>query len=178
MTTLIDNFGGTLPIFVLGIIELVAIFYFYGLQNICIDVQFMSGRNVSFYWRICWFLLAPAIMMIVLIYSTVTMESLTYAGQPFPRPYIVAGWSLFFVAMLQIPLWFAWDFYQKAKIYDLSTAFCATFKCTQVWGPRAVNNKTEWHKYREEMKERARCKANANNHSKLRRKIATALGFE
>lgn len=178
MTTLIDNFGGTLPIFVLGIIELVAIFYFYGLQNLCIDVQFMSGRNVSFYWRICWFLLAPVIMMIVLIYSTITMESLTYAGQPFPRPYIIAGWSIFYLAMLQIPLWFAWSFYQNAKVYHLSAAFRKTFNCTTVWGPRLAANKTEWQKYREEMKERSRCKAKASNHSKLRRRITTALGFD
>lgn len=177
MTTLIDNFGGTLPIFVLGIIEIVAIFYFYGLNNLCVDVEYMTGRNVSFYWRICWYLLAPLIMTVVFIYSTITMESLTYAGLPFPRPYIIAGWCIFFSAMLQIPIWFAWDYYKNAKENSLGVAFCETFKSTKRWGPRAANNKTEWRKYREEMKERVRSKANAKNHSELRRKISAAFGF-
>lgn len=178
MTTLVDNFGGTLPIFVLGIFELVGIFYFYGLENLCIDVEFMAGRHVSFYWRICWFLLAPVVMTIVLIYSTVTMESLTYAGQPFPRPYIFAGWSIFYVAMAQVPVWFAWHFYQNTKEHDgLGAAFVATFRPIKRWGPRGAANKTDWLKHREEIKERTRAKATASNHSRLRRRFTAAFGW-
>lgn len=177
MTTLIDNFGGTLPIFVLGIFELIAIFYFYGLENLCIDIEFMTGRKVTFYWRICWFLLAPLTMTIVFIYSTITMEPLTYAGLNFPRSYIVAGWCLFLFALLQIPLWFSWYYFKNTKTDSLWNAFRKTFKYTKRWGPRDYNNKTEWLKYREEVKQRNQSSANAANHSAFRRKFNSSFGY-
>lgn len=153
MVTLVDNFGGTLPIFVLGIFELIAIFYFYGLANLCNDIKFMTGRHVTFYWRICWFLLAPLTMTIVFIYSTITMESLTYAGEKYPTPYLVAGWSIFLFAMLQLPLWFAWHLVLTKNQSSFYQVLKESFRATKRWGPRDINNRTEWLKHNEEIKQ-------------------------
>lgn len=171
MVTLVDNFGGTLPIFVLAIFEIVAIFYFYGLEKLCIDIEFMTRRRVTFYWRICWFVLAPVIMSIVYIYSSITMKPLRYAGLDYPSQYLVIGWSIFLFAMLQLPIWFIWQYTRQPK-----KALLESFKSTKLWGPRKQSDRNEWLKHHEEFKERSRTVANASGHSKLMQKIYLAFG--
>lgn len=174
MTTLVDNFGGTLSIFVLGIFELIAIFYFYGLEDICIDIEFMTGRRVTFYWRICWLLLSPITMSIVFIYSTITMKPLTYSGLDFPTEYVVGGWCIFLVAMIQIPLW---SFYHLNRNPDVrKQSVRRWFNETQRWGPLDQTNRNEWMKYKEEYKQRTRAAAKAANHPRWLRKIYLIFG--
>lgn len=174
MTALVDNFGGTLPIFVLAIFEIVAIFYFYGLENLCIDIEFMTRRRVTFYWRICWFLLAPVIMTIVYIYSSITMEPLKYAGHDYPTKYLVIGWSIFLIAMMQLPLWFIYRF--ATSPLPASKAIVDIFHSTPLWGPRKPTDRNEWLKYHEEVKQRSRNIANASGHSRLVRSFNFAFG--
>ena len=38
MLTLVDHFGGTFLVFALAIVEIIAIFWIYGLENICNDL--------------------------------------------------------------------------------------------------------------------------------------------
>lgn len=174
MVTLVDNFGGTLPIFVLAIFEIIAIFYFYGLENLCHDIEFMTGRRVTFYWRICWFLLAPVVMTIVYVYSSITMESLQYAGLDYPPKYLYIGWSIFFFAMIQIPLWFGCRVVKSSE--PLGKAIMKSFRYTKLWGPRKETNRNEWLKYTEEVKERSRNAANDRGHTNFRRKYNLAFG--
>lgn len=174
MVTLVDNFGGTLPIFVLGIFELVAIFYFYGLENLCIDIEFMTKRRVTFYWRFCWFVLAPLIMTIVYIYSSITMKPLQYAGLDYPTRYLVIGWSIFIFAIFQLPIWFIFRFARSNL--SASDTIIKIFKYTKLWGPRKENDRNEWLKYREEVKQRSRTIANGTGHSKLKKAYNFAFG--
>ncbi|XP_055305392.1 sodium-dependent nutrient amino acid transporter 1 isoform X1 [Sitodiplosis mosellana] len=174
MTVLVDNFGGTLPLFVLGIFEIIAIFYFYGLENLCIDIEFMTKRRVTFYWRLCWFFLAPVLMSIVYIHSSITMEPLKYAGHEYPTKYIVIGWGIFLFAMIQLPIWFIYRFARSPL--PASKAIVDIFHSTNLWGPRKQNDRNEWLKYHEEVKQRSRNNAKASGHSRLVRAFNLALG--
>lgn len=174
MTALVDNFGGTLPIFVLAIFEIVAIFYFYGLENLCNDVEFMTSRHVTFYWRICWLVLAPVIMTIVYVYSSITMKPLQYSGLDYPIAYLYGGWAIFLLALLQLPICFFWEFLRSPK--PARQAFVASFQPTALWGPRRPNDRNDWLKYREEARQRSRTLASASGHSKLKQSIYLAFG--
>lgn len=176
MITLVDNFGGTLPIFVLGIFEIIGIFYFYGLEDLCNDVEFMTGRYVTFYWRICWILLAPVTMIIVYVYSTITMKPLTYANLDYPSEYLVAGWSIFWIAMLQLPLWFSWHMARTKSALSFSDKLKNCVQATKRWGPRDPNHRTEWLKFKEEKRQKSRAAAQASNHSEWIKKIFLAFG--
>ena len=68
MLQLVDYFGGTFLIFALAIFELVGIFWIYGIENFCWDLEFMLKRPVTPFWRLSWFILTPAIMITILIY--------------------------------------------------------------------------------------------------------------
>ena len=46
----------------------------------CLDIEFMLGLKTSFYWRMCWGIITPVMMMVVFFYSLVTTEQLLFGG--------------------------------------------------------------------------------------------------
>jgi solute carrier family 6 amino acid transporter-like protein 5/7/9/14 len=58
--------------------------FFPGVDNFCSDVEFMAGRKLSPYWRLCWGIITPVLMIAILLYSVATMEPETYQDKPFP----------------------------------------------------------------------------------------------
>lgn len=82
--TMVDHFGGTFVIFVLAIIEMVVVMWWYGLNNFCMDIEFMLKRKVGIYWRICWGLLTPVLLIIIFAYFLITLTKLQYAGHDYP----------------------------------------------------------------------------------------------
>lgn len=84
MLNLVDHFGGTFLIFVLAIGELIGVMWIYGLEHLCNDVQFMIGQRPGWYWRVCWLIITPILMIFVFIYSMATLEPLLYAGKEYP----------------------------------------------------------------------------------------------
>lgn len=61
-----------------------------GLENICLDIEFMSNRKTSIYWRFCWGFITPAMMIIVFIYALVTVEALVF-GEDYIYPVLAYG---------------------------------------------------------------------------------------
>lgn len=102
------------------------------------------------------------------------MKPLQYAGLDFPTQYLIIGWSIFAFAMLQLPIWFIWQFCRSDDPPKL--AFINSFKSSKLWGPRRQTDRNEWLKYREEVKERSRTNAKASGHSKFMQKINLAFG--
>lgn len=139
------------------------------------DLEFATGRFVTFYWRICWLVLAPLIMTIVFVYSTATMQQLTYSGLDYPIEYLVGGWSIFLIGMFQIPLWASWTIANKSRTYGCS-AVRKTFAPSKYWGPQNPQIRIEWMKYKEEALERRRMLAKASNHGPIKRKLYTLFG--
>ena len=133
MLTLVDYFGGTFLVFALAIIEIIAIFWIYGLENICNDLEFMLNRHVTLYWRLCWGVVTPCLMLLIFLYSLVNFASPTYSKLHFPDGYLAAGWAIFAIGMLQLPLWGAWVVSRKnegniSKVIIVKYFNCIHFK--------------------------------------------------
>lgn len=79
-----DYYGGTFVAIIVAVLEIATIFWIYGLSNFLNDAEFMLGSRPSFYWRLCWAVIAPLLMIFILICTIVTYESPTYDGVPFP----------------------------------------------------------------------------------------------
>lgn len=75
---LLDFFGATFVALVLAIFELVAIGWVYGVKRVCRDVEFMLGIKTSIYYRICWAVITPLLMLAILVYMLVLYEPLKY----------------------------------------------------------------------------------------------------
>lgn len=79
-----DFFGASFVAFVLGIAELITFAWIYGVNRICLDIEFMLGIKTSWYWRICWSFVTPGLMIAILIYHIATLEPLTYKNYVYP----------------------------------------------------------------------------------------------
>lgn len=49
-----------------------------GVSRLCKDVEFMLGVKTGIYWRICWAVVTPALMIGIFIYFLLTWEPITY----------------------------------------------------------------------------------------------------
>lgn len=97
---LVDHFGATFLIYVMATLEIVGICWIYGLDNVCRDLEFMLEKQmckrVSIYWKICWALIIPAVLFIVIILSLVEFgeNGISLGGKPYPVGYLIFGWIL------------------------------------------------------------------------------------
>ncbi|XP_030377442.1 sodium-dependent nutrient amino acid transporter 1 isoform X2 [Scaptodrosophila lebanonensis] len=134
MLTLVDFFGASMIALVLGIAELYTIGWIYGTDRLCKDVEFMMGRKVGKYWRLCWAVITPLIMTVILIYFYATYEPLTYNNIIYPHWAYSIGWTITAFGILQLPLWMI-----IAIIRDpgktLSEKIRGAFSPKKNWGP-------------------------------------------
>lgn len=87
MLNMVDYFGVSMVVYVLAIAELLTLGWIYGVSQICKDAEFMLGIKTSWYWRICWGIITPLMMIAILIYQIVQYEPLKYNGYEYPTTY-------------------------------------------------------------------------------------------
>jgi solute carrier family 6 amino acid transporter-like protein 5/7/9/14 len=81
---LVDSYGAGFIIYIIAILELIGMIWFYGLNNIVYDIEFMlKKKKLSIYWKLCW-LLIPVVLFAVLIYSLAIGEELRHEKLPYP----------------------------------------------------------------------------------------------
>ncbi|XP_013882035.1 sodium-dependent neutral amino acid transporter B(0)AT1 [Austrofundulus limnaeus] len=78
--TLFDNFAGSVPLLSIGLFELIAIVYIYGIDRFNNDLQFMIGHKPSIFWQVSWRFISPLIILVILVFYLVTQaqQELTY----------------------------------------------------------------------------------------------------
>ncbi|PFX32331.1 Sodium-dependent neutral amino acid transporter B(0)AT3 [Stylophora pistillata] len=101
-----DSFAGNLPLLLIAICECVGVCYFYGITRFSDDIEYMTGSRPNIFWKICWMLVTPVAMLVILIASIVLMsqgkasyyawnkEMATYEKVPYP------GWAVFIAVIL------------------------------------------------------------------------------
>lgn len=84
MVDFIDYFGANFVIYVMAMLEVAAISWVYGLNSFCQDIEFMLGRKVGWYWKLCWGFVIPVFLFVILIYAMATQGQLKYNEIPYP----------------------------------------------------------------------------------------------
>ncbi|GAB0095809.1 Transporter [Sergentomyia squamirostris] len=151
MLDLVDHYGGTFLIFALAVVELVAIFWVYGLNDFIMDTQFMCKRYLGPYWRYCWTLVTPVFMMIIFVYHMSSLKPLTFGDSDYPEAAHVAGWILFSIGVIQLPIWAIYAVGCKAPVWE---SLCASMRPAPKWGPKDPKVYKEWKQFKVDLKER------------------------
>lgn len=156
MLTLVDHFGGTFTCFVMTTAEVMIIVWWYGLDNFCLDIEFMLKRKVGVYWRITWGVLTPLALLVILLYFIATLETLTYNNVPFPSAALTFGWLVCVVAVSQPLLWWMYFVFKNRKL-GLEQSLKKSISKGR-WGPKRASVYKEWTAfkkgvYEERMKE-------------------------
>jgi len=63
---LVDHFAASISIMYLAFFEVIAISWFYGAHRLAKNVREMTGRLPSQYIQFCWWVAAPALLMVSL----------------------------------------------------------------------------------------------------------------
>jgi len=169
MLNLVDHFAGTFLVFALAILQLVGVFWIYGIENFCWDAEFMLNRKVTIFWRISWFLVTPVFMIVIFIYTMIKLENPTYSGKQFPEAALIAGWIIFSVGVSQTVIWAIW-----IAMRSNSSAVTALLSPNPQWGPKSLILRKEWQAFKSEKLEKRRIQS--NGHSKLRQMVNILLG--
>lgn len=183
MLNLVDFYGVSFIVFILAIGEVVAICWIYGKNNcfiflwcwkwsliviwfigvnrLCRDIEFMINIKTGWYWRICWGILTPVLMITIQIYNFFTYTPLTYKGQSYPgwanckfsnsiwfcfesvsmsiinHCFLIIsalGWTISAIGIAQLPLWAGVAYLRR--FFSSNTKSSNPFRPTSNWGPR------------------------------------------
>jgi solute carrier family 6 (neurotransmitter transporter, glycine) member 5/9 len=83
LINLLDFYGASFVALILAIIELVTVSWIYGVDRFCADIEFMLKRKTGIYWRSCWLIFTPFIMISVFVYFVWTWKSIDYNGNEY-----------------------------------------------------------------------------------------------
>ncbi|XP_076679950.1 sodium-dependent nutrient amino acid transporter 1 [Andrena cerasifolii] len=158
LLTLVDYYGTSFVVFILASFEITAVTWLYGIQNFLDDLEFMLDRKTSSYWRICWFLVVPLILIIIFFYTVATLSPVTYAGKAFPTSAHAAGATLLCFSVFQIPFWMMVEMVKNRNLsllQNLKTSFLPTSE----WGPKGTKCKKDWLLFKEEKAKERRLRA-------------------
>jgi len=163
---LVDHFGGTFVIFALVIVEIIAICWIYNIENLSIDLQFMTKRIVTIYWRTNWTFLTPIFMSVIFVYYLVKLENPKYSGWEYPTLTLAGGWFIFFLAIAQVPI-FAIIHLIKHSGKGFWTTLKNGFKPNRHWGPKNPKLNSEWLRFKDDIQEHRQKEAYSMGHSRL-----------
>ncbi|XP_045772165.1 uncharacterized protein LOC123872079 [Maniola jurtina] len=148
---IVDYYGGTFLILFCGIAEILAVFWIYGLENICTDIEFMLGISTSIYWRFCWGIITPAMMIVVFIYALFSFDNLLFAGHyVYPTAGYVAGYLMLFVGIAFVPIFVILAMHKNRSGNFVETLKKA-FRQKSSWGPRSASTRREWELFSQDM---------------------------
>ncbi|EZA57571.1 hypothetical protein DMN91_002910 [Ooceraea biroi] len=102
---LIDHYAASRSIMFLAFFEVIAISWLYGVRRLCNNVKEMTGRLPSMYFRFCWFLASPLLIMAVWVFSLIDYEPPTYHNGDYIYPWWAEaiGWGIASLSLICIP---------------------------------------------------------------------------
>ncbi|XP_028156887.1 sodium- and chloride-dependent GABA transporter ine isoform X1 [Ostrinia furnacalis] len=102
---LMDYYAASLSITYLAFFEVVAIAWFYGVGRLSSNIKQMTGRVPSFYFRFCWLIATPALLLALWVASLVDYTPPGYRQYAYPAWAQVLGWIIASLSLLCIPVY-------------------------------------------------------------------------
>ncbi|XP_068148103.1 sodium-dependent nutrient amino acid transporter 1 [Drosophila tropicalis] len=154
LLTLIDCHAVTFVSLVSAIFELIAVGWVYGTKRLCEDAEFMLNIKTSYYYRICWSIVTPLVMIVIFVYNLYSMPTLKYHDQEFSAVYRVIGWCITAVILGQLIYWACYANYKQSK-GSLLTRLRESAKPLADWGPLDSKKLIDYQMYRRNRKDLA-----------------------
>ncbi|XP_017276500.1 inactive sodium-dependent neutral amino acid transporter B(0)AT3-like [Kryptolebias marmoratus] len=68
-----NSYVGSVPLLIIAFFEIIGVIYIHGMKTFSDDIYFMTGRRPNIYWKACWMVISPLMLMVVLA-AYVTMQ--------------------------------------------------------------------------------------------------------
>jgi solute carrier family 6 (neurotransmitter transporter, glycine) member 5/9 len=151
---IVDYYGATFIAFNLVVFELGTFCWIYGVDRICRDIQFMLGRKMGWYWRMCWKYFTPGLSAFLVgfyYYDFENQKNQNLENKEYPAGAYIIGWILATAGLIQLPAIAAYNIY-KTSAPTLREKIINAFKPLPSWGPRDEKLHREYTLYLEENK--------------------------
>ncbi|XP_008419713.1 inactive sodium-dependent neutral amino acid transporter B(0)AT3 [Poecilia reticulata] len=76
---------GSVPLLVIAFFELVGVAYVHGIKTFSEDIYFMTGRRPNIYWKACWMVISPLMLLVVFV-AYVALQAGAYPTYPAWNP--------------------------------------------------------------------------------------------
>ncbi|XP_030000025.1 sodium- and chloride-dependent GABA transporter 1 isoform X2 [Sphaeramia orbicularis] len=101
---LMDHYTAVVSLMFLAFSEVVAACWLFGVPNISCMVERMLGRPPHIYFLLCWRLLCPVLVLIILMSSIIQYTPAHYGKYTYPEWAEGVGWCISLVSIVWIPL--------------------------------------------------------------------------
>jgi hypothetical protein len=75
-----------------------------GWRRLSDDVYQMLGSRPNGFWLVCWSVVTPGIVLMMIIFSAVQMDSPSYGDYVYPPWARGVGWCIAMISIVPIPL--------------------------------------------------------------------------
>uniref|UniRef100_A0A8C6UV58 Transporter n=1 Tax=Neogobius melanostomus TaxID=47308 RepID=A0A8C6UV58_9GOBI len=118
---LMDHYTAVVSLMFLAFAEVVSVCWVFGKFYECLDFQ-MLGRSPNIYFRVCWLILCPMLVLCILVASIVQYTPVRYGKYKYPSWAEGVGWGVSLVSIIWIPLGAIHELYiNKGSLHDVST---------------------------------------------------------
>lgn len=101
---LMDHYTAVVSLVFLAFFEVVAVCWIFGVPRISLMVKRMQGKTPNLYFRLCWLLLCPMLVLCILISSIVQYTPARYGNYTYPLWAEWVGWGVSLISIVWIPL--------------------------------------------------------------------------
>ncbi|CAB3981103.1 sodium- and chloride-dependent GABA transporter 1-like [Paramuricea clavata] len=100
---LLDFQAGGISLIFLAFVEVLVVGWAYGANRLGGNIETMTGKRPPFYFIICWKLITPLLLLIILISTIVQWEGITLDDYKYPPWAEFIGWLIALASMLLVP---------------------------------------------------------------------------
>ncbi|XFF83587.1 hypothetical protein AB1E18_009806 [Capra hircus] len=138
---LMDNYAASFSLVIISCIMCVCIMYIYGHQNYFQDIQMMLGFPPPLFFQICWRVISPAIIFLILIFLVIQYETITYNEYQYPSWAEAIGFLMALSSVICIPF-YALFYFRRTDGDTFLQRLKNSTKPSRDWGPALLEHRT------------------------------------
>ncbi|TKS83604.1 Sodium- and chloride-dependent GABA transporter 1 [Collichthys lucidus] len=101
---LMDHYTAIVSIMFLAFFEVIAICWSYGVTRLSDNLEEMTGKRANIFFRLCWLIVDPVLITVILIFSIIQFKPARYEDYIFPPWAQGIGWVIAMASIIWIPL--------------------------------------------------------------------------
>ncbi|XP_029924895.1 sodium- and chloride-dependent GABA transporter ine [Myripristis murdjan] len=101
---LMDHYTAIVSIVFLAFFEVIATCWCYGVSRLSDNLEEMTGKRANLFFRVCWLIVAPVLITVILVFSVIQFKPARYEDYVFPPWAQGIGWVIAMASIIWIPL--------------------------------------------------------------------------
>ncbi|XP_071502065.1 sodium- and chloride-dependent GABA transporter ine-like [Diadema antillarum] len=101
---IMDWYTAIVSLFFIAIAEAVAVCWLYGGNRLARNIEAMTGSYPNIYFRACWLVISPVLILAILIFSIVDFKPVSYGDYEYPKWCQGLGWCVALLSIIWLPI--------------------------------------------------------------------------